>query len=140
MTSSAGNDQIRLKAFFRRAIVSLLVNTRGMIGGFFGLPIHPAFLIIGAQRSGTTSLYKYLASHPQVRMPFVKEIHYFDLNFGRGQKWYHSNFPLRLGRDDVITGEASPYYIFHPQAPARVWGYDHNLKLILELDIVGVQQ
>ena len=47
----------------------------------------PDFLIIGAQKSGTTSLYYYLAQHPHVRPSLAKEIHFFDNNYGRGTEW-----------------------------------------------------
>src|SRR4249919_1107044 len=86
----------------------------------------PDFLIIGTQRGGTTSLYRYLERHPAV-LPAVlnKGIHYFDTNFDRGPRWYRSYFPStatksvrrrRASVDRVITGEASPYYVFHPLA------------------------
>jgi hypothetical protein len=80
----------------------------------------PSALIIGAQRSGTTSLFNYLARHPDVRPPLGKEIHYFDLHYARGLRWYRGRFPFRHRlRGDALTIDASPYYLFHPQAPAR---------------------
>jgi hypothetical protein len=78
----------------------------------------PAFVIIGAQRAGTTSLYEQLAAHPQVRPPVRKEIQYLTLNWHRGLGWYRSNFPVRQGPRQ-FTGEASPYYLFHSAAPRR---------------------
>jgi hypothetical protein len=91
---------------------------------------HPDFLIIGAQRAGTTSLYRYLAAHPGV-LPAVmgKGVHYFDTGFTHGMTWYRSHFPLdihrrsvgrKLGIDRALTGEGSPYYSFHPAVPGRV--------------------
>ena len=44
----------------------------------------PDFLIIGAMRAGTTSLARYLGSHPGVFMPAKKELHFFDWNVDRG--------------------------------------------------------
>lgn len=90
----------------------------------------PDFLIIGAQRCGTTSLYRYLTRHPEV-VPAVlnKGIHYFDTDPGKSVTWYRSHFPSepfkalvarRRGVDHVVTGEASPYYVFHPVAPQRI--------------------
>lgn len=76
----------------------------------------PDFLIIGAQRSGTTSLYEALAGHPGVTPATRKEIHYFDFSWERGQRWYRSHFPRRRGG---ITGEATPFYLFHREAAAR---------------------
>ena len=55
----------------------------------------PSVLLIGAQRSGSTSLFNYLAQHPDVRVPLGKEIHYFDLHYARGLTWYQGRFPYR---------------------------------------------
>lgn len=89
-----------------------------------GLRASPDFIIIGAQKGGTTSLYRYLSLHPRVVAAHVKEVHYFDLNLARGASWYLSNFPYRStlgeGANRRLTGEASPYYLFHPQCAARI--------------------
>jgi hypothetical protein len=87
-----------------------------------GARLLPSFLIIGAQRSGTSSLFRYLAEHPRLRPPNRKEIHYFDLNFDKGLSWYAQHFPLRSVRDRLryFTFEATPYYLFHPLVPSRV--------------------
>jgi hypothetical protein len=77
----------------------------------------PHIVNIGAQRSGTTSLFQYLGAHPSVVRPVVKEIHYLTDRFHRGERWYRAHFP-RAGRS-VLTYEATPYYLFHPLAPAR---------------------
>jgi hypothetical protein len=81
----------------------------------------PDYLIIGTQRGGTTSLYRYLTAHPQVAPAFTKEIHYFDLNYRRGSRWYRAHFPLEgtVRRTARVCGEASPSYLFHPLAAAR---------------------
>jgi TPR repeat protein len=88
----------------------------------------PAFLIVGAARAGSTSLFSYLTEHPSVGLPSHKEIHYFDLNFERGERWYRRHFPTtaasrraqRRHGAPLITGEASPYYIFHPRAAQNI--------------------
>ncbi|MEV1288072.1 sulfotransferase [Micromonospora sp. NPDC049679] len=78
----------------------------------------PDFLVIGGQRCGTTSLHHYLADHPQVRVASGKELQFFSLHYGRGQRWYRGHFPSAVpGRRSF---EASPYYLFHPAVPARV--------------------
>jgi hypothetical protein len=97
--------------------------------------ILPSYLIIGAQRAGTTSLYDYLCRHPDVAGPtaakedafWEKEVHFFDDKFWRGVDWYRSFFPLSVSRAlarrrnrDVIALEATPSYLFHPAVPARV--------------------
>jgi len=82
----------------------------------------PSAIIIGAQRAGTTSLFHYLAAHPQVRAPAIKEVHFFDLGFDRGMRWYRSHFPPRdqVEATGKMTFEASPYYMFHPAVPERI--------------------
>jgi hypothetical protein len=80
----------------------------------------PDFLVIGAQRAGSTSLFAQLCAHPGVAPPSHKEIHYFDLQSFRGLRWYRSHFPPAAGARGRMTGEASPYYLFHPAVPARV--------------------
>ena len=94
----------------------------------------PDFLIIGAQKCGTTFLYQLLVQHPRVKPAFVKEVHYFDLNFRKGNKWYRSHFPLQMRNTRThITGEASPYYLFHPHAPRRASAVVPDAKLIILL-------
>jgi hypothetical protein len=87
----------------------------------------PDFLIIGAQKAGTTTLYRNLCRHPSVLAARKKEIHFFDVQFDRGLAWYRSQFPSRLERRLLerrtgarsLTGEASPFYLTHPHAPKR---------------------
>jgi hypothetical protein len=92
----------------------------------------PDFLIVGAKRGGTTSLWRYLCEHPGVLPLFprpekIKGLYYFDENFGFGDRWYRSHFPTiatrrlaerRVGHP-IVAGEASPYYLYHPLAPER---------------------
>lgn len=99
----------------------------------------PHFLLIGAQKAGTTSLYDAIAQHPRVVHALGKGVHYFDAA-GRGAAWYRSNFPvvLRPGRDDparapFLTGEASPEYLPHPLAPARVAALVPGVRLLAVL-------
>lgn len=102
----------------------------------------PDFLIVGAQRCGTTSLYKTLAQHPDVLAPgLTKGVHYFDTDYERGMQWYRSHFPtharaaLAARRSGVqpLTGEASPYYMFHPAAGQRIARDLPGVKLIAVL-------
>ena len=88
----------------------------------------PGVLIVGAQRSGTTSLYRYLAEHPAVAPPVRKEIQYFTLNYGRGERWYRTHFPM--ARRSRVTFEATPYYLFHPAAPQRAAATVPDAKVI----------
>src|SRR5262249_50395913 len=67
----------------------------------------PDFIIVGAQRAGTTSLYSYLVQHPQILYASEKEVHYFDINYERGMDWYRNHFPIaKPGNQSFITGEA----------------------------------
>jgi hypothetical protein len=101
----------------------------------------PSFLIIGAQRGGTTSLYDWLTQHPDIRPATRKEVHYFDLKPEKSLDWYRTHFPTRAAMSwartttgrNVITGEASPYYLFHPAVPQRVRRALPNVKLIVLL-------
>lgn len=98
----------------------------------------PDFIIIGAQRSGTTSLHSYLSQHPQIIPPFEKEIHFFngglipDIdNYVRGKKWYSAHFPLRLClKPNKITFEATPLYLFNPLSAKRIFDLVPNVKII----------
>lgn len=77
----------------------------------------PDVLIIGAQRAGTTSLFDALAGHSGFAPPPRRELHYFDLRYWRGGRWYRRQFRRPPG---TWSGESSPYYLFHPAVPARV--------------------
>ena len=79
----------------------------------------PDFVIIGTQRGGTTSLHAYLSAHPQVITPATKELHFLTDRYVRGLDWYLGQFPTEVP-PDVITGEATPYALFHPLAPRRL--------------------
>lgn len=89
----------------------------------------PDYLIIGAQRAGTTSLHDYLSAHPSAAAPSLKEVHYFSLNATKPLAWYRSHFPFGA----QVTGEATPYYLFHPRVPAEVARALPEVKLIVLL-------
>lgn len=78
----------------------------------------PDFLVIGGMRCGTTSLFTYLADHPNVQPAIGKELQYFTLFHDKGERWYRAHFPEP--RPGQRTFEASPYYLYHPLTPARV--------------------
>jgi hypothetical protein len=92
----------------------------------------PSFLIVGAARCGTTSMFDALSQHPAVFngavLPWTKEVHYFDLNYHRGLAWYRSHFPLRAyaglaARPSSVAPQAfesTPYYMFHPLCAERI--------------------
>lgn len=91
----------------------------------------PEFLLVGAQKSGTTALFQLINQHPKV----VKkngEVHFFDINFHRGLNWYKRLFPKRPQKDHIV-GDHSPYYLFHPMVPERVFSVAPKMKIIMIL-------
>ncbi len=90
----------------------------------------PDFLILGAQKAGTTALYAYLRRHPTIIGPSWKEVSYFDRHYARGPSWYRGNFPNLLRTRGKLVGEASPSYLFHPLGPERVKELVPNARLI----------
>lgn len=101
----------------------------------------PDYIIIGGQRCGTTALNRYLWEHPSVIPAMYKEVHFFDLEYGRGLPWYLGHFPTARYRSHVasraggiaITGEATPYYLFHPLVPERIAATLPHVRLIVLL-------
>jgi hypothetical protein len=66
-------------------------------------------------------------------MPTIKEIHFFDLQYDEGIKWYYNLFPKKPFLKRIRTGEASPYYLYHPLVPERVFKHLPKAKLIVLL-------
>jgi hypothetical protein len=103
--------------------------------------LQPAFIMIGAQRCGTTSLSRALMAHPQVaRAVFRKSVNYFDTNYHRGARWYRGHFPLAEiarrtseGQGEPAAFEASGYYIYHPFAIERMARELPEVKLVVML-------
>jgi Sulfotransferase domain len=102
----------------------------------------PAFIIVGAQRCGTTSMSRALAEHPAVFGALLhQEVHYFDNAYGKGLGWYRCHFPLsaparrsaRAAGLTPIAFESSPYYLFHPLAAERIARDLPSVKLLVLL-------
>lgn len=103
----------------------------------------PDFIVIGAQKSGTTSLYKNLVRHAQILPAIRKEVHYFDryavgspFEFARKPlDWYRAHFPsaAELATHNAITGEATPVYLSHGQIAEQVAQVLPDVKLIVML-------
>ena len=101
----------------------------------------PGFIIIGAQKSGTSSLFAYLSQHPQLLPSWTKEIHFFDggLNpqadhYAKGECWYRAHFPIKDNMSiHARTFEASPFYIFNPLIPERIFDLIPEVKLVAVL-------
>jgi hypothetical protein len=147
---SGASSAMRGEAALRRQRAPLVRSVRRLTHSTlinFGLPTFwarslPSFIIVGAQRCGTTSLTRALTTHPAVFGPLVqREVHYFDVAYQRGMTWYRSNFPLTLrGRmaaraagAPLTTFESSPYYMFHPLAPGRIHRDLPGVKLLVLL-------
>jgi hypothetical protein len=91
----------------------------------------PDAVIVGAQKCGTSSLHGYLVQHPGVIEPLRKEVHYFDVNYHRGEAWYRAHFG-RIG-EAGLNLESSPYYLFHPAVPRRLHALLPDARLIVLL-------
>jgi hypothetical protein len=124
----------RLQEVVRRGYVSLGAATGR-------LRATPDFLVIGAHRCGTTSLFKALSAHPQLlRPPVNKGTDYFTLHYHRSASWYQGHFPLtapsrvRTARYGApLVFEACTYYLFHPFAMERIARDLPDVKLVVML-------
>jgi len=95
--------------------------------------ILPTFLICGTQKGGTTALYYYLREHPEIYMTPKKEVHFFDLNYHLGIKWYKKHFKgVNNGKIKAI-GEATPFYMYLESVPMRIFNTLPDVKLIFIL-------
>jgi len=91
----------------------------------------PDFLVIGAMRSGTSSLARYLRAHPSICLGTKKEVHFFDRNFDKGTPWYVSHFPC--AHPGHLTGEATQTYLFDEEALDRMASVVPDARLIVVL-------
>ena len=90
----------------------------------------PNFICIGAQKAGTTTLFDLLKDHPDIFLPEMKEVHYFDYKIKRmPSDWYETEVFGNVKQEKAI-GEISPHYIHHPDAPKRMYELNPDLKLI----------
>jgi hypothetical protein len=88
-------------------------------------------IIIGAGRSGTTSLVAYLKQHPDVSFSNIKEVTYFSVedHHQRGEGFLHSFFD----RENQITATSDTYLLMDKDAPQRVFGYNPEMKITVIL-------
>jgi len=102
----------------------------------------PDFLIIGAARCGTSSLFSNLLKHPQTRGPNLpltrfsnqKECHFFDKKLDdpkHGIEWYKDRF--KNVSSNCVFFEATPNYLFDPKVPGLVSRYMSHAKFIAML-------
>lgn len=131
LRSASGTPPIKRAAHSVSVTVGQLTHQARML---------PAFLIVGGQRCGTTSMYRTLSQHPAVLKAVLhKGVHYFDTDYQRGIGWYQAHFPLKAharwaGRSAgvaPVTFESSPYYMFHPLAAQRISRDLPGVKLLV---------
>jgi hypothetical protein len=91
----------------------------------------PNFLILGAPKSGTTSLARWLADHPDAWVVPEKELRFFDGHYELGLDWYADRFAAGAGHRAI--GEATPTYLFDPRAHERIARHLPSTKLIVLL-------
>jgi len=112
------------------------------------LRITPDFIIIGVQRGGTTSLFRYLIQHPNIHPPkdeyglrVRNEIAFFDYNYHRGMLWYKSHFPTvftkyyykKILKDKFLSGETNPTHLLNTLVPERISKIKRKIKFIVLL-------
>lgn len=101
----------------------------------------PTFLVIGAEKSGTTWLFDVLARHPDIYLPDTKELSFFnhhetnlktsDYFANLGLPWYeafYANF-----REEIAAGDVSPMYLCDDMAPERIAATIPSARLIVIL-------
>jgi Sulfotransferase domain len=154
----------RQRELSRKARVQRLLRQRlspaafeRALGGYYGLlsatgrgpgrgRTLPDFLVVGAAKCGTTSLFDWICMHPGVVRPSTngrprKELLFFDYNFYRGVDWYRKHFPLESERGEFerehgrpfVTGEATASYLTGYWVPERVREVTPDVKLIVTL-------
>ena len=99
-----------------------------------------SFLGLGGSKCATTEIASILMTSPEIHIPEVKEIYYFNkynpvypnrknLKYSRSYEWYHSNFD----KLNLITGEISPIYLTSKSAPKAIRDYNDKMKLFVVL-------
>jgi hypothetical protein len=101
------------------------------------LRVFPNFIILGASRSGTTSLYYNLNKHPNIHEGAKKASSFFDTYYDNGLDFYKSHFPIKVNSKQhenkkltFVTGEATTTYLLNPFVPERMFDSIPNVKLI----------
>lgn len=107
----------------------------------------PSFLIVGAAKAGTTTMFQLLKQHPDVYIPEIKECRFFSdigskkknpisgLNNIEATKDYESYCSLFAGKEDMICGDISPDYLFYySESISNIKKYlSENVKIIISL-------
>jgi hypothetical protein len=138
MPEASGPSRAAPVRAVRRAGGSVL---RGWGMATAGLRPPPDFLVIGTKRGGTTSLGRYLFSHPAVAQLFPRQgtpkgIRYVDEHPERSARWYRSHLATVVVRGPAIrprklAGEATANYLFHPEGAARAHAVAPDAKILV---------
>lgn len=103
-----------------------------------------SFLIVGAQKAGTSALHQYLSGHDRLFLPATKELHFFDdesIDWDKAnRKWTWGKHPYSIYHEhfskaspDKVWGEATPIYMYWQPCIKRIWQYSPKMKLIMVL-------
>lgn len=101
------------------------------------------FICLGASKSGTTAIANFLNTNPNIFVPPIKEIYYFNkyipqdyltlnVNFSKGEDWYHSHFKFSQSKK-ILNGELTPCYLNSIEAVKRIKQYNPKIKLFVIL-------
>jgi hypothetical protein len=100
----------------------------------------PNLFVIGAAKSGTTSLHDYLDGHPDIYMSPLKEPGYFSPDAPPPRKHFKYTDSLeqyltlfRDAKDETYVGESSTYYLYSRQAPQRIHDFEPNSRIVAML-------
>ena len=108
----------------------------------------PNFLVVGAPRTGTTSMYRYLSEHPEIYLPTKKELHYFTHDYltknsnGPKDKEFsycktldeYTMFFQSVPSNAKAVGDISPSYLFFPQCISGIKGLlGESVRIIIML-------
>lgn len=95
----------------------------------------PSFFIVGAPKCGTTALCKYLDRHPQIFIPLIKELHYFDtdLKTKKAADTLEKYLNLFADHSTQTCGEGSPTYLFSKEAARNIHTFNPAAKIIIML-------
>lgn len=91
-----------------------------------------SFLIVGAQKSGTTTLHHHLSAHPELFLPACKEVHFFDDDSRDWQAPDHQAYEAHFSSAEPgrVCGEATPAYMLHRRFLERVHRYNAQMRVI----------
>jgi hypothetical protein len=114
--------------------IGRVISTKNKIESILFGGNRPDFVIVGAQKSGTSSLYHYLNELDGFIGSNPKEVHYFDRedNYAKGNKWYENHY-IKLPWEKGLFFEATPEYLCRKKVPGRLKTYKPDLKIIILL-------